>query len=111
MLGRRSIFAVKPAAFYFIRPRVPWTNCATHLTVLNPKPQHKKSMGDEDREAIKLVCVPQKDLADALGVSYSTLRNWSSGRIEIPPENSVALTRFLRAHAKKLVAAADELEG
>ena len=67
-------------------------------------------MGDEDREAIKLVCVPQKDLADALGVSYSTLRNWSSGRIEIPAESSPALAKFMRQHAKKLVAAAEELE-
>ena len=71
----------------------------------------KVHMGDEDREAIKLVCFPQKDLAAALGVSYSTLRNWSSGRIEIPAENSVALARFMRTHAKNLSAAADELEG
>lgn len=78
-----------------------------------PKPATQKvhAMGDDDRTALKLVCFPQKDLANALGVSYSTLRNWSSGRIEIPAENRAALAAFMRKHAQRLVAAAERLEG
>ena len=68
-------------------------------------------MGDDDRAVLKLVCFSQKDLASVLGVPDTTLRNWSSGRIGIPPESRQPLAKFMRQHAKKLVAAADELEG
>ena len=68
-------------------------------------------MGDDDRDLLKLVCFPQKELADAIGATYSTFRNWSSGKDEIPSEYHEALAAFMRQHAKKLVAAAEELEG
>ncbi len=67
-------------------------------------------MGDEDRAALKLVCFPQKELAAAIGVSYSTFRNWSSGRIDIPAENRTALAAFMRKHAERLLTASEELE-
>ena len=68
------------------------------------------TMGDDDRAALKLVCFPQKGLADAIGVSYSTFRNWSSGRTILPDEIRTALAAFMREHAKRLVAAAEDLE-
>ena len=67
-------------------------------------------MGDDDRAILKLVCFPQKELADAIGVSYSTLRDWSSGRIEIPGEVHVVLAAFIREHAEKLIVSAERLE-
>ena len=67
-------------------------------------------MGDDDRAVLKLVCFTQKELADAIGVSYSTLRNWSAGRIEIPDESRVALAAFMRKHSTDLAKAAERLE-
>ncbi len=67
-------------------------------------------MGDEDRALLKLICFPQKELADTIGATYSTLRNWSSGKDEIPSEYHAAIARFMRLHAKRLEAAAEELE-
>ena len=60
---------------------------------------------------LKLVCLPLKDLADALGAPYGSVRNWSSGRVDFPESYRRALARFMRAHAARLEAAAEELEG
>ena len=60
---------------------------------------------------LKLVCLPLKDLAGELGVPYSTVRNWSSGRTDIPPRYLPSLAAFMRKHAGRLKAAADDLEG
>ncbi len=67
-------------------------------------------MGEETQRLIKLVCVPIVELASAIRVPYDTVRGWSSGRADPSPENRTALADFMRQHAKKLVAAADELE-
>lgn len=67
-------------------------------------------MGEREKEILKLVCLPLKDLAEAIGVSYSKLRNWSVGRTQIPDAHRTALVRFIRRHAKRLEKAADALE-
>ena len=67
-------------------------------------------MGDEDRVLLKLICFSQKELADTIGATYSTLRNWSSGKDEIPAEYHAALAAFMREHGKRLVDAAEELD-
>ena len=67
-------------------------------------------MGDDDRALLKLVCFPQKELADAIGATYSTLRNWSSGKDEIPSEYHEALAAFMRSHGENLIEAAERLE-
>ena len=68
-------------------------------------------MGEETQGLIKLVCVPIMELAGAIRVPYDTVRGWSSGRADPSPENRKALAKFMRQHAKKLLAAAEELEG
>ena len=68
-------------------------------------------MGEETQRWIKLACVPIVELSRVLRVPYDTVRGWSSGRADPSPENRQALAKFMRDHAKKLVAAADELEG
>ena len=68
-------------------------------------------MGEETQRLIKLVCIPILELAGAIRVPYDTVRGWSSGRADPSPENRQALAKFMRQHAGKLVAAADELEG
>jgi len=67
-------------------------------------------MGDKERELLKLVCLPLKDLAGSLGVGYENIRNWSMGRVEIPKTYRGKLAEFIRQHAKRLEKAADELE-
>ncbi len=68
-------------------------------------------MGEETQRMIKLVCLPIVELSRELQVPYDTVRGWSSGRADNPsPENRKALAAFMRAHAKKLVAAAEQLE-
>ena len=68
-------------------------------------------MGEDTQNLLKLVCLPIVELSKSLGVPYNTVRSWSSGRIDPSPENRKALGKFMRDHAKKLVAAAEELEG
>jgi len=67
-------------------------------------------MGEKDRTMLKLVCLPLKALAEALDVPYGSVRNWSSGRTDFPDKHRPALARFMRLHAKRLEAAAEELE-
>ena len=62
-------------------------------------------MSEDTKSLIKLVCLPIKDLSEALGVPYDTVRSWSSGRIDPSPANRAALLRFMGEHAKKLRAA------
>ncbi len=67
-------------------------------------------MSEDTKSLIKLVCLPIKDLSRDLGVTYDTVRSWSSGRIDPSPANRAALLRLIRQHAKKLRATVDELE-
>jgi len=67
-------------------------------------------MGEKERELLKLVCLPLKDLAVALDVGYDNLRNWSVGRAPIPAPYRKKLARHIRKHIKRLEKAADELE-
>ena len=62
-------------------------------------------MSEDTKSLIKLVCLPIKDLSEALGVPYDTVRSWSSGRIDPSPENRAALVKFIEEHAEKLRAA------
>lgn len=68
-------------------------------------------MSEETKNLIKLVCLPIKDLSEALGVPYDTVRSWSSGRIDPSPENRAALLKFMGEHANKLWSAVEELGG
>jgi DNA-binding transcriptional regulator YiaG len=68
-------------------------------------------MGDREAEILQLACVTKRDIAEAIGVPHTTVRNWSAGRIEIPAKSRRDLATFLRAHAKRLERAAKELEG
>ena len=68
-------------------------------------------MGKQIRDCLRLINFSLSRLADAVGVSHDTAKGWSAGRTDPSPENRKALARFMRQHAKKLVAAADELEG
>ena len=67
-------------------------------------------MGDFIQGAMKLLCLAQNDLAGQLGVPYDTVRGWSSGRADPSADNRLALAEFMRDHARKLIAAAEELE-
>ena len=68
-------------------------------------------MGETTQRVMKLLFVPFQEIAAALGVGYDTVKGWSSGRADPTLENRQALAKFMRQHAKKLVAAAEELEG
>lgn len=67
-------------------------------------------MGEREQDLIKLTCLPLKELAAAIDVSYTAIRNYSSGR-PVPEDVRARLIRFAREHADQLQAAADELEG
>ena len=67
-------------------------------------------MGEKEKELLKLVCLPLKDLAAALGVPYATMRNWTTGRT-MSDDNRRALAAFMRSHGAQLVKRAEELEG
>ena len=68
-------------------------------------------MGTQIRDCLRLINYSLSQLAAALGVSHDTAKGWSAGRTFPSPENRTALAKFMRQHAKKLAAAADELEG
>ena len=68
-------------------------------------------MGTQIRDCLRLINYSLAQLSDVLGVSYDTAKGWSAGRTDPSPENQAALAKFMRQHAKKLVAAADELDG
>ena len=68
-------------------------------------------MGEREGELLRLACLSLKDIADAVGVPHTTVRNWSVGRIEIPRDQRSGVAAFMREHAGLLVEAAEELEG
>ena len=68
-------------------------------------------MGEITQRVMKLLVVPFQEIANSLGVGYDTVKGWSSGRADPSPENRKALAAFMRKHAQRLVAAAEELEG
>ena len=67
-------------------------------------------MGEKEKEVLSLVCLTLKELAASLGVSYTSVRNWSAGR-PMPSDARRALAAFMRTHAARLVKLAEELEG
>ena len=69
------------------------------------------AMGEREREILRLACLSLKDVADATGIAYGTVRNWSAGRIEMSAEGRLAVALFFREHGAKLVKLAEELEG
>lgn len=54
---------------------------------------------------------PLRRIADALGVSYDTVKGWSAGRTDPSAENRAALASYAREQAAELVRLAEELEG
>ena len=67
-------------------------------------------MGELIQGAMKILCLPQAELAPRMGVPYDTVRGWSSRRAEPSPDNRAALAAFMRKHAAELVKLAEELE-
>ena len=68
-------------------------------------------MGDETKSVIRLLHLPMEDIAKGTRVSYDTVKGWSYGRSDPSPENRLALAAFMRAHAARVLDAAEELEG
>ena len=68
-------------------------------------------MGHLIQSAMKILCLPQAELAERMAVPYDTVRGWSSGRADPSPGNRAALAAFVRSHAAELVKLAEELEG
>ena len=68
-------------------------------------------MGEKEGEILRGACLILKDIAEAVDVPHTTVRNWAAGRIEIPREARTAIAAFMRSHAAQLVKLADELEG
>ena len=67
-------------------------------------------MGEREQEILRLACLSLKDVADATGIAYGTVRNWSAGRIEMSADGRLAVASFFRKHAAELVKLANELE-
>ena len=68
-------------------------------------------MGELTQRLLKLLCLPQSQLSESLGVPYDTVRGWSSGRADPTRANRTSLAAFMREHAKRLLGAAAELGG
>ena len=68
-------------------------------------------MGQQIRDCLRLINFSLPRLAQALGAGYDTVKGWSAGRADPSPENRAALAAFMRKHAERLLAAAEELEG
>lgn len=68
-------------------------------------------MGRPVRDCMRLINLSLPRLAKALGVSHDTVKGWSAGRTFPAPANRAALATFMRKHAERLLAAAEELEG
>ena len=66
-------------------------------------------MGKEIRDCLRLLNLPLLRVAEGVGVSHDTAKGWSAGRTDPSPENRAALAAFMRAHAKRLLEAADKL--
>jgi len=67
-------------------------------------------MGDETKRLLAILSPPFRRIADAVGVSYDTVKGWSAGRTSPSPENRQALAKFAREHAAELTRLAEELE-
>ncbi len=68
-------------------------------------------MGEREGELLRVACLTLRDIAEAVGVPHTTVRNWSSGRIEVTDDMRTKLARFMRAPAARVLEAAEELEG
>lgn len=68
-------------------------------------------MGKQIRDCLRLINLSLPRLAKALGVSHDTVKGWSAGRTFPTPANRAALAAFMRKHAERLLAAAEELDG
>lgn len=68
-------------------------------------------MGEQIRNALRLLCPSLLDVAQALDVSHDTVRGWSAGRTDPSPENRAALATYARKRAKELERLAKELGG
>lgn len=93
-----------PAPFFF-SPR------CTYCAIPTVSATQSVLMGERESEILRMACLTLKDIADAIGVPHTTVRNWSAGRVALPEESRPALATFLREHADRLRSAADELEG
>ena len=67
-------------------------------------------MGEKEGELLRLACLTLKEIAEAVDVPHTTVRNWAAGRIEVPREARVAIAAFMRKHAAELVKLAAELD-
>ena len=68
-------------------------------------------MGERTERILRLLHMPFTEIATQVGVGYDTVKGWSAGRADPSGTNRQALADFLRRHAKRLEAAAEELEG
>jgi hypothetical protein len=66
-------------------------------------------MGEKEGELLRAACVTLKDIADAVDVPHTTVRNWAAGRVEIPQEIRPTLAAFLERRGGELQALATEL--
>lgn len=64
---------------------------------------------NDTQHLLKLLAISLREVAEAIDVSYDTIRGWSYGRSAPSPENREKLLAFVREHARRLNAAADEL--
>jgi len=60
--------------------------------------------------AVSSAVVSEKDLAEAVGVSYNLLYRWRSGERRVRLTHAVALVQVLRRRADEIMMAADRLK-
>jgi DNA-binding transcriptional regulator YiaG len=70
---------------------------------------HNVLVNDATQHLLKLLAISLREVAEAIDVSHDTIRGWSYGRSAPSPENREKLLNFVREHAQRLDAAADEL--
>jgi len=83
----------------------------TYSVVGSSSPRNtNRVMGDRIAALMKLLSPPYARIAEAVGVSYDTVKGWAAGRTEPSKKSKRAIAAFLRRHTRELEAAADELE-
>lgn len=62
------------------------------------------------QNALKVATPSMRELAEEVGITYSTLRAWSAGNRMPSEDGAAALAKALRRRAKKLTKLAQQLE-
>lgn len=67
-------------------------------------------VSEPTQQLLAQLAISLKEVAEAIGVSYETVRGWSYGRSDPTAENRAKLVAFANEHRKRLNKLARDLE-